>query len=206
MDGGNIFKLYLALDVACRPGVVKPQQNQELSHWSHRQKSQVDCPFFGSSLSSEDLGSPSLQEEDCDTDVLNRFKIKNKDYSFLLVSILTVNRRRITAWRGKPVIISIIMVNTSETSPMTSMTTPIERKSPIRESLPMQKNTLSIIFCRSPMSLMEPWEPEDFLERLLDPLRPALWKNNHRFIYYLIFQSTLTRGFISILWESESFG
>ena len=98
------------------------------------------------------------------------------------------------------------MVNASETSPMTSMTTPIERKSPIREFLPMQKNILSIIFCRSPMSVMEPWEPENFLERLLDPLRPALWKNNHRFIYYLFFQSTLTRGFISILWESESFG
>ena len=70
------------------------------------------------------------------------------------------------------------MVDTSDTRPSTSITTPVEKKSPIREFLSIQKNILSMILCWSPMSLMEPWEPMEFLERCLDldPLRsPGLW-------------------------------
>ena len=36
----------------------------------------------------------------------------------------------------------------------------------------MQKNILSMILCRVPISLMEPWELEKFLERRLDSLGP----------------------------------
>ena len=171
----SIKKLNLALGVSYLPGVGKPQQNQELNHRSHHQKSQVHRPFFWSSLSPEDLGSSGFEKEDCDTDVLNRFI--NKYFSFLL--ILTLNRSRITAWRGKPNLIRNITLYSSIHSPTTSVINSIERRIPIRDFLPRQKNILSMIFCWSPMSLMEPreflelrLEPRDFLERRLDPLRP----------------------------------
>ena len=67
------IKTNLALCVARLPGVDKPEQNQEWNHGSHHQESQVHQPFLGSSLCSEDLASLGLQEEDCDTKVLNRF-------------------------------------------------------------------------------------------------------------------------------------
>ena len=96
------------------------------------------------------------------------------------------------------------MVDTSDTRPSTSITTPVEKKSPIREFLSIQKNILSMILCWSPMSLMEPWEPMEFLERCLDldPLRsPGLWinMNSHRFINLCIISVTI--GFISVLSE-----
>ena len=72
------IKVNLAFGVARLPGVGKPDQNQELSPWSHHQKSQVHRPFFGSSLSPEDLGSLSLHEEDCDTDELIDLRLKIK--------------------------------------------------------------------------------------------------------------------------------
>ena len=148
------LKLNLALDVANLPRVGKPQQNQELSHWSHRQKCNVHRPLFRSSLSSENLGSPGLEEEDCDTNVLKRLMIKN--FSFPRIPILTLNRRRMTAWRGNPIFISNIIVDTSDTRPNTCMIISIEKKSPIRDFLLMQKNILSMILCWSPISLMEP--------------------------------------------------
>ena len=87
------LKLNLALDVANLPRVGKPQQHQKLSHWGDRQKCQVHRPFFRSSLCSEDLGSPGLKKEDCDTNVLNKCKIKN-NYShspkFLFVRLIEV--------------------------------------------------------------------------------------------------------------------
>ena len=112
------------------------------------------------------------------------FNILNKCFSFLLIPILTLNKSRMTAWRGKPIFISITTVDNSDTSPITVMVTSIDRKSPIREFLPMQKNILSMIFCRSPISLIEPSEHKEFLERRLDPLLPGLWIKiiSHRFI------------------------
>ena len=73
----------LAFSVAHLPGVEKPEQNDERNHRSQHQESQVHQPFLWSLLSSEDLGSLGLQEEDCDTDVLNRFRIINEYFSFL---------------------------------------------------------------------------------------------------------------------------
>ena len=115
-----------------------------------------------------------------------KIKVIRKYFSCLLIHILTLNRSRRAAWRGNPVSSSNMMVNISDSSPISSVTTPIERKSPIREFLLMQKKILSMIFCRSPMSSMEPWEPDDFLERRLDPLRSGLWINmkSQRFILY----------------------
>ena len=44
----------------------------------------------------------------------------------------------------------------------------------------MQKNILSMILCRVPISFMEPWEPEEFL-----PLRVGVWiKVKQSFIFY----------------------
>ena len=82
-----------------------------------------------------------------------------------------------------------MMMDTSDPSPSTSVVTSIERKTPIREFLPMQKNILSTILCRSPISLIEPWEPKEFLERRLDPLRPGLWININSHELYLLFNS-----------------
>ena len=146
------LKLYLAFDVVCLPGIRKPQQKQEWNHWSHRQESQVHRPFFWSSLSSEYLGSSHLKKEDCDTNVLNRFNIINKYFS--IIPILTLNRSRRTAWVENPVHISNEMVESSDTSATTSVVTPIERKTPIREFLFIQKKILSTKVCMSPMSLM----------------------------------------------------
>ena len=144
-------------------------------------------------------------------------------FSLLLIPYLTLNRSRIIAWVENPVHMSNKMVDSSDTSAATSAVAAIERKSPIREFLLMQKNILSMIFCRSPISLMEP----KFLERRFEPVRPsALWINilSNRFIYYLILSITMslmepwepeeflerqilsfTRDFISILSEPESF-
>lgn len=84
--------------------------------------------------------------------------------------ILTLNRSRITPWRGNPIFISNIMLDTSDTKPNTSVVTSNVRNIPIREFLSMQKNILSMILCRVPISFMEPWEPEEFL-----PLRVGFW-------------------------------
>ena len=92
-------------------------------------------------------------------------------------SFLTLSRRRITPWRENPILISNMIVDTSDTSPTTSVITSIERKTPIREFLSMKKNNLSMILCFSPISWMEPWEPIEFLERRFDPLRPGPWRN-----------------------------
>ena len=89
--------------------------------------------------------------------------------------VLTLIKRRIPAWRWNPVQNSNMMVDNKERIAITSAVTVIERKTPIREFLLMQNNILSTIFCRSPISLMEPWEPEEFLERRLDPLRSGLY-------------------------------
>ena len=125
----------------------------------------------------------------------------NKYFSFLLLPILTFNRVRITPWRGNPIFISNIMVDTSETSPITCMVASIERKTPIREFLFMQNKILSKILWKVPISLME---PREFLERRLDPLGPGLWINMRSHNYYLSIIS-VTRALFSTLSESESF-
>ena len=109
-----------------------------------------------------------------------------------------------TAWRGNPIFISIMMVDISEPSPITCMATSIERKTPIREFLFMQKKILSMIFIMSPMSLMEPWGPKEFLDRRLEPLRPSgLWINiSYRFLFYLILSVTMS---LMERWEPEEF-
>ena len=89
-----------------------------------------------------------------------------------LIPNLTLNRSRMTPCKGKPIFISNIMLDTKDTRPISVMVTSIERKSPIREFLSMQKNILSMILCRVPISLMEPWQPEKFLVRRLDSLGP----------------------------------
>ena len=68
--------------------------------------------------------------------------------------LLTLISRRIPAWRWNPVQNSNMMVDTKERIATTSAVTAIERKTPIREFLPIQNNILSTIFCRSPISLM----------------------------------------------------
>ena len=180
----------------------KPQQNQELNHWSHRQESQVHRPFFWSSFSSEDLGSPHLKKEDRDTNVLNWFNVINRYFS--IIPILTLNRSRRTAWVENPVHMSNEMVDSSDISAATSVVTPTERKSPIREFLFMQKKILSMIVIMSPMSLMEPWGPKEFLDRRLEPLRPSgLWINiSYRFVFYLILSVTMS---LMEHWEPEEF-
>ena len=89
-------------------------------------------------------------------------------------SFLTLSRRRITPWRENPILISNMIVDTSDTSPTTSVITSIERKTPIREFLSMKKSNLSRILCFSPISLIE---PKEFLERRFDPSRPGPWRN-----------------------------
>ena len=101
-----------------------------------------------------------------------KIKVINEYFSCLLIHILTLNRSRMTPCRGKPIFISNIMLDTKDTRPISVMVTSIERKSPIREFLSMQKNILSMILCRVPISFMEPWEPEEFL-----PLRAGFWIN-----------------------------
>ena len=90
-----------------------------------------------------------------------------------MIPILTLNRSRRTAWVENPVHMSNEMVDSSDINAATSVVTPTERKSPIREFLFMQKKILSMIFIMSPMSLMEPWGPKEFLDRRLEPLRPS---------------------------------
>ena len=151
----------------------KHEQQHELSHWRKHQKSYpyAHRPIFVSGLISKDIGSPGLYEENCDTSVLNRFKITTQ--YFLLIPILTLSRSRIRPWKGKPVFIRNITVENSNTSLITSVLTSIDKKIPIREFLSMQKNILSMISCKSPISLME------LLERRLDPLRPGPWIDMH---------------------------
>ena len=90
-------------------------------------------------------------------------------------------------------------VDTSDARPITCMDTSIDRKNPIREVLPMQKNILSIILCWSPISLIEPSELKEALSS------PGLCVNiSHKFMHYSIL--SVTSDFISKVLELESFG
>ena len=97
------------------------------------------------------------------------------------------------------------MADTWVTSPINSVITSSERKTPIRDFFFMQQQIMSIIFCLSPMSLME---PKDCLERRLGPLRPpGPWIDikNQKSILLSFNLLSFTRAFISILSGAETF-